>query len=96
MNFRAISLALTMAFVAPFAAQAVQPDEVLPDVKLEQRARQISTGIRCMVCQNENIDNSEAPLAKDLRLLVRDRLKQGDTDDQVRAYLVARTAISCC
>ncbi|MDE2363150.1 MAG: cytochrome c-type biogenesis protein CcmH [Hyphomicrobiales bacterium] len=84
--------ALTLAFLlaAPLAARAVQPDEMLTDPKLESRAREISVGIRCMVCQNENIDDSDAPLAKDLRLLVRDRLKKGDTDQQVRDYLVAR------
>ncbi len=90
MTVRAIILASTLAFAAPFAAQAVQPDEVLHDKRLEQRAREISTGIRCMVCQNENIDDSDAPLAKDLRLLVRDRVAKGDTDAQVRDYLVAR------
>ena len=90
MKFRATVLALAFVLAAPFAAQAVQPDEMLPDAKLEARARTISTGIRCMVCQNENIDDSDAPLAKDLRLLVRDRLKKGDTDQQVRDYLVAR------
>ncbi len=84
------ALALAAALLAPFAARAVQPDEVLPDPKMEQRARDISTGLRCMVCQNQNIDDSDAPLAKDLRLLVRDRLKQGDSDQQVRNYLVDR------
>jgi cytochrome c-type biogenesis protein CcmH len=84
------ALALAAALLAPFAARAVQPDEVLPDPKMEQRARDISTGLRCMVCQNQNIDDSDAPLAKDLRVLVRDRLKQGDTDQQVRDYLVDR------
>ena len=88
-GLRSLVFALTLA-LAPFAAQAVQPDEVLPDPKLESRARDISTGLRCMVCQNQNIDDSDAPLARDLRLLVRDRLKAGDSDDQVRAYLQAR------
>ncbi|MFO1114724.1 MAG: cytochrome c-type biogenesis protein [Beijerinckiaceae bacterium] len=87
-TFAALVLALTLA--APFAARAVQPDEVLPDPKLEQRARDLSTGLRCMVCQNQNIDDSDAPLARDLRLLVRERLKQGDSDAQVRDYLVQR------
>lgn len=86
--FAALAFALTLA--APLAARAVQPDEVLPDPKLEQRARDLSTGLRCMVCQNQNIDDSDAPLARDLRLLVRERLKKGDSDDQVRDYLVAR------
>lgn len=87
---RAALLTLAIALAAPFAAQAVQPDEMLADPKLEHRAREISGGVRCMVCQNENIDDSNAPLARDLRLLVRERLKKGDSDDQVRDYLVAR------
>ena len=81
---------LALALLAPFAAQAVQPDEMLRDPQMEQRAREISGGVRCMVCQNENIDDSNAPLARDLRLLVRERLQKGDSDDQVRGYLVAR------
>ncbi len=81
---------LALALLAPFAAQAVQPDEMLRDPQMEQRAREISGGVRCMVCQNENIDDSNAPLARDLRLLVRERLQKGDSDDQVRDYLVAR------
>lgn len=89
-RLRVVLLGLAMALAAPFAAQAVQPDEILPDPALEHRAREISGGVRCMVCQNENIDDSNAPLARDLRLLVRERLKKGDSDDQVRDYLVAR------
>ena len=81
---------LALALLAPFAAQAVQPDEMLRDPQMEQRAREISGGVRCMVCKNENIDDSNAPLARDLRLLVRERLQKGDSDDQVRDYLVAR------
>ncbi|NIX76915.1 cytochrome c-type biogenesis protein [Microvirga terricola] len=69
---------------------AVQPDEVLKDPALEQRARDISSGLRCLVCQNQSIDDSDATLAKDLRLLVRERLSAGDTDDQVRGFLVQR------
>jgi cytochrome c-type biogenesis protein CcmH len=69
---------------------AVQVDEILPDPALEARARVISQDLRCMVCQNQSIDDSEAPLARDLRLLVRDRLKAGDSDTQVVDYLVAR------
>jgi cytochrome c-type biogenesis protein CcmH len=69
---------------------AVQPDEILPDAKLETRARGLSHELRCMVCQNQSIDDSDAPLARDLRLLVRERLKAGDTDAQVLDYLVAR------
>ncbi len=83
------ALAAALA-LAPLAARAVEPDEILPDKRLEARARSISAGLRCMVCQNESIDDSHAPLAKDLRLLVRERLKAGDSDDQIRAYLVRR------
>jgi len=69
---------------------AVQPDEILPDAALEARARDISAGLRCLVCQNQSIDDSDAPLARDLRLLVRERLQAGDSDAQVRSFLVAR------
>ena len=71
-------------------AQAVQPDEILPDPALETRARDLSKELRCMVCQNQSIDDSDAPLARDLRLLVRDRLKAGDSDRQVLDFLTAR------
>ena len=71
-------------------ALAVDPDERLADPALEARARDISKGLRCLVCQNQNIDDSNASLAKDLRILVRERLSAGDSDDQVRAYLVNR------
>lgn len=89
-RLRSAILAAALVAAAPFAALAVQPDEMLRDPKLEQRARDISGGVRCMVCQNENIDDSNAPLARDLRLLVRERLTKGDSDDQVRDYLVQR------
>lgn len=69
---------------------SVQPDEILADPALEARARSISEGLRCLVCRNENIDDSNAGLARDLRLLVRERLTKGDSDDQVVAYLVDR------
>src|SRR5690606_24278877 len=72
------------------AAHAVQPDEVLPDPALERRARALSQNLRCMVCQNQSIDDSDAPLARDLRLLVRERLKAGDSDGQVIDFLVGR------
>ena len=72
------------------AGFAVQPDEQLADPALEARARDISGGLRCLVCQNQSIDDSDAPLARDLRILVRERLKAGDSDDEVRDYLVAR------
>lgn len=71
-------------------AQAVQPDEILDDPALETRAREISKELRCLVCRNESIDDSNAGLARDLRLLVRERLEAGDTDPEVKDYLVAR------
>ena len=71
-------------------ARAVQPDEMLPDPALEARARNLSRELRCMVCQNQSIDDSEAPLARDLRLLVRERIAAGDSDGQVIDFLVAR------
>ncbi|MCB1368642.1 MAG: cytochrome c-type biogenesis protein CcmH [Rhodobacteraceae bacterium] len=69
---------------------AVQPNEILADPGLEERARDISKGLRCLVCRNENIDDSNADLARDLRLLVRERLVAGDSDEQVTAFVVAR------
>ncbi|WP_300031070.1 cytochrome c-type biogenesis protein [uncultured Roseobacter sp.] len=72
------------------AALAVEPDEVLSDPRLEERARDISKGLRCPVCQNESIDESNANIAKDLRLLVRDRLTQGDSDEEVVGFIVER------
>ena len=71
-------------------AHAVQPDEVMSDPAKEARARALSREYRCMVCQNQSIDDSDAPLARDLRLLVRERLAAGDTDAQVTDFLVAR------
>jgi len=70
--------------------RAVEPDEVLQDPQLEARARLISEGLRCVVCQNQSIDDSAAPLAKDLRLLVRERLKAGDSDQEIEDFVVAR------
>lgn len=81
---------LAMALLAQAPAFAVQPDEMLADPALELRARTLSRELRCMVCQNQSIDDSEAPLARDLRLLVRERLKAGDSDQQVLDFLVAR------
>src|SRR3972149_6722167 len=75
---------------SPLQLLAVEPDEVLADPALESRARALSKTLRCMVCQNQSIDDSNAPLARDLRILVRERLKSGDSDAQVREYLVAR------
>jgi cytochrome c-type biogenesis protein CcmH len=71
-------------------ARAVEPDEVLKDPALEARARHISQELRCLVCQNQSIDDSNAPLARDLRLIVRERLVAGDTDPQVLAFVQAR------
>jgi len=73
-----------------FSAFAVQPDEVLQNPQLEERARALSRELRCMVCQNQSIDDSDAPLARDLRLLVRERLSAGDSDSQVIDFLVSR------
>jgi cytochrome c-type biogenesis protein CcmH len=87
----AIVLSLLSAPVALCeSAWAVQPDEVLADPGLEARARALSKQLRCMVCQNQSIDDSDAPLARDLRVLVRERLKQGDSDRQILDFLVAR------
>ncbi|MDP8918664.1 MAG: cytochrome c-type biogenesis protein CcmH, partial [Pseudomonadota bacterium] len=83
-------LALFTALLLGAPAFAVQPDEVLKDPALEKRAREISTGLRCLVCQNQSIDDSDAQLAKDLRLLVRERLVAGDTDQEVESFLVQR------
>lgn len=71
-------------------ARAVQPDEILKDAALEKRARIISAELRCLVCQNQSIDDSNAPLARDLRILVRERLKAGDSNDQVFEFVVER------
>ena len=83
-------LLVVLALFGATPLYAVQVDEILPDAKLEARARAISHDLRCMVCQNQSIDDSEAPLARDLRLLVRERLKAGDSDTQVVDYMVAR------
>ena len=84
------TLALLIALVASSATWAVEPNEMLADPVLEARARAISKELRCMVCQNESIDDSQAPLAHDLRVLVRERLKAGDSDAQVMNFLVSR------
>lgn len=82
---------MMIALAAPVGtAQAVLPDEVLDDPALEARARAISTELRCVVCQNQSIDDSDAEIARDLRLLVRERLVSGDSDEQVVSYIVAR------
>jgi cytochrome c-type biogenesis protein CcmH len=77
-----------LALAAP--AQAVEPGEILPDAAMEARARAISAELRCLVCQNQSIDDSNAPLAKDLRVLVREQLKAGKSDQSVMDYIVAR------
>jgi len=76
--------------LAPLIAHALEPSELLKDPALEERARHISAELRCLVCQNQSIDDSDAPLARDLRQLVRERLVAGDTDAEVRSFLVAR------
>lgn len=88
-NFLALSAVLA-AGVCVMPAAAVEPGEVLPDKALEARARGLSAKLRCLVCQNQSIDDSNAPLAKDLRLLVRERLSVGESDDAVISYIVAR------
>lgn len=84
------SIVLLLALFFAGAAQAVKPDEMLADPALEARARALSEGLRCMVCQNQSIDESDADLARDLRILVRQRLVAGDTDQQVMDYVVSR------
>ena len=83
-------IALLVALAAPTAVLAVEPDEILRDPALEARARNLSSELRCLVCQNQSIDDSAAPLARDLRVLVRERLSAGDSDSQVLNFLVAR------
>lgn len=83
-------LILALLLLLPLPAMAVQPDEILDDPALEQRAREISKGLRCLVCRNENIDDSNADLARDLRLLVRERLTEGDTDEEVMDFVTDR------
>ena len=88
MTLRLLALLAGLLIAAP--AHAVEPGEALADPALEARARDLSADLRCLVCQNQSIDDSHAPLARDLRLLVRERLKAGDTDEQVRDFLVQR------
>ncbi|WP_201744187.1 cytochrome c-type biogenesis protein [Paragemmobacter ruber] len=85
---QAAAVALGLLVAAP--VQAVQPDEMLADPALESRARALSKGLRCLVCRNENIDDSDAQLARDLRILLRERLVAGDTDAEAVAFLVDR------
>ena len=79
-----------MLLVATTPLLAVEPDEILKDPRLEERARTLSSELRCLVCQNQSIDDSHAPLARDLRVLVRQKLVAGDSDDTIRAFLVER------
>jgi cytochrome c-type biogenesis protein CcmH len=85
-----IGLVVAIGIAGSPAAYAVQPDEIMADPAKELRARDLSRELRCMVCQNQSIDDSEAPLARDLRILVRERIAAGDSDAQVMDFLVAR------
>jgi cytochrome c-type biogenesis protein CcmH len=87
---RAVTVAAMLAMTSAPPVFAVQPDEVLSDAALEKRARNLSADLRCLVCQNQSIDDSDAPLAKDLRVLVRERLVAGDSDEKVMDYIVQR------
>src|SRR5689334_14990346 len=87
---RILAAACLLAVIGSAPARAVLPDEVMHDPVKEARARDLSRELRCMVCQNQSIDDSEAPLARDLRLLVRERIAAGDSDGQVIDFLVAR------
>ena len=87
---RYLTAALIALLTLPISAMAVTPDEALPDAGLELRARVISQDLRCVVCQNQSIDDSNAPLAHDLRVLLRERLTAGDSDQQAIDYIVAR------
>lgn len=90
MSGRRVFLAMLVVAAFTASAPAVTPDEVLQDPKLEMRARAISQNLRCVVCQNQSIDDSNAPLAHDLRVLVRERLASGDTDEKALDFIVAR------
>ena len=87
---KSIAAALAFSLIASVPSLAVQPGEMLSDPALEARARALSTELRCMVCQNQSIDDSDAELAHDLRLLVRERLAAGDSDEQILDFVVAR------
>jgi cytochrome c-type biogenesis protein CcmH len=89
-RFGLVAIVVFIVLQFATAAVAVQPDEMLAEPKLEARARALSRELRCMVCQNQSIDDSEAPLARDLRILVRERLQAGDSDAQVFDFLTAR------
>jgi cytochrome c-type biogenesis protein CcmH len=87
---RAAALAIAVLALAAGAALAVEPDEILADPALEARARAVSRDLRCMVCRSQSIDDSDAPLARDLRLLVRERIRAGDSNREVRDFIAAR------
>lgn len=89
MRLTRFALLVVLAVVSR-PALAVQPDEVMKDPALEARARALSSELRCLVCQNESIDDSEAPLARDIRVLIRERIGKGESNDAVRNYLVSR------
>jgi cytochrome c-type biogenesis protein CcmH len=89
-RLRAVLAALLLSLAALSTATAVEPDEILDDPVLEERAREISSQLRCMVCQNQSIDDSDAELARDLRLIVRERLVAGDSNEQIFDYVVSR------
>ncbi len=91
MSLSRLRVALALAFaLAATPVFAVQPDEVMKNPVLEAQARTLSAELRCMVCQNQSIDDSDAPLARDIRVLIRQRLSQGESNDAIRAYLVSR------
>jgi cytochrome c-type biogenesis protein CcmH len=91
MTLRVAILAFAFAAVGAIAAaRAVQPDEMLADPALEARARALSADLRCMVCQNQSIDDSDAPLAHDIRVLVRERLTKGESNEAIKSFLVSR------
>ena len=87
---RVLAALFALVLIGCPAVRAVQPDEIMTDLAKEARARDLSRELRCMVCQNQSIDDSDAPLARDLRLLVRERITAGDSDTQVMDFLVAR------
>ncbi len=86
---RLVALILLLVSSA-WTAHAVEPDEILADPALEARARALTQDLRCVVCQNQSVDDSDAPLARDIRVLVRERIKAGDSDDEVRAFMIER------
>ena len=91
MNKKIITILIFLLFQLQLGpSNSVEPDEILNDVRQENRARNISKNIRCMVCQNQSIDDSSAPLAKDLRILIRNKIKEGDKDEEIYKFLTDR------